>query len=134
MATVKKPWWKTENAFFLLVPLFIIIAIFIFLFNRDGGISGGQALAQQGGGFWVWVVIGTLAGLACWYFALKMEQDASKFTGRAIVLIVLGFLLVFGPWGKACTDKANGGVSGSPERDESYKPAPKGHVIKWPWS
>lgn len=107
MANGKKGF--NENWLFLLIPLIIIIGLLVFFFSQDNGISGGEAIAAQGGGFWVWVFICLGAGIYAVYRAIKMEQNADKRDGLIRVLFIVGVILIFIPWGKACTDKTNMG-------------------------
>jgi surface polysaccharide O-acyltransferase-like enzyme len=104
----KKPF--NENLIFLLIPVIIISMVLIFLFNKDGGISGGKALALEGFWFWFFVVVGIAVAAGCAYFAYKNEAKAGKniYTFGAIAF---GAIVLFSVFAKACTDKANGGVT-----------------------
>lgn len=107
----------------IFVPLIFIIAIIAFLTSEDGygqypELNGWQALQLQWPGFWVWALIGLIAGSICGLLAYFNESGAGKLgkmlpgkTGLTIVLVILALGLICGPWGKACTDKTNSGVT-----------------------
>lgn len=100
--------------------LVFVIAVTVFLFTKDSyngqEITGWEVLKRENPGFWSWIVIGTILGAAALYLAYANESGAGKLgqklsgkSWQTIALIILAFLLICGPWGKACTDKTNGG-------------------------
>lgn len=102
------------NWVWLAVPLIFIIAIVVFLFDKDCYnqfcITGWEVLKIQWPSFWTWVAIGTVLGIVFGYQAYVTEKRGGS-TGRVWLFAILAVLLLTGPWGKACTDKANGGVT-----------------------
>lgn len=96
------------------VPLIFIIAVVVFLSTKDCYqqycITGWDVLKLQWPSFWVFALGGVILSVICFYLAYNNEQKAGS-TGKTIVLVILALLLLCGPWGKACTDKANGGVT-----------------------
>lgn len=97
----------------VLVPLFIIIGVSVFLNSKDCDtcLTGWATLKLEWPSFWVWAVIGIVVGIACVVWAIKNETSGSGGTGKTIFLIILAIAFIAGPWGKACTDKANQGVT-----------------------
>lgn len=106
MATTKAKGFN-ENWIFALVPVFVLVAIFHFLINRDGGISGAQALGLQGAAFWVVAIIGVaIAG----FLAFKVINGARNETMKpvtGIVLVIVAVTILFSVFGKACETKAD---------------------------
>jgi len=110
----------------LVVGIFIF-AIWQFLSTKDcyglmGGpqtcLTGWEALKLQWPSFWAWVTICSIIGGVCVVIAIYNETGAGKLgralrgsTGLTIVLLLLALLLFTCPWGRACTDKSNGGIT-----------------------
>lgn len=107
----------------IFVPLFFIIGIVVFLSSEDGygkypELNGWQALQLQSPGFWVWAFIGLVLGAGFGLMAYFNESGATVIgrmlpgkTGLTILFVILAMALICGPWGKACTDKTNSGVT-----------------------
>ena len=93
-----------------IVLLFIIIALVSFFGKDEGGISGLQALQQEGTSFWIWaIVLSALSGIVG-FFGLKAydkEKDVKIMKPFALAIVI--FLSI--AFGKGCTDKANDGVT-----------------------
>jgi hypothetical protein len=110
----------------------LIIAIFIFsicvylnsteCYGLMGGpqkcITGWETLKLEWPSFWTWVTICSIIGAACFVVAVYNETGAGKLgkklrgkTNITWVLILLSLLLFTCPWGKACTDKSNAGIT-----------------------
>lgn len=113
-------------AFF--VPLFFVIGIAVFLNSKDCEqcLTGWDTLKLEWPSFWTWAVIGAIAGIIALYLAYANESGSGAVgrklhgsTGFTILMIILALAFMAGPWGKACTDKANQGVTAP-----GYKPAP----------
>lgn len=116
---------KFNPAWLLLifVPLFFIIGIIAFLSSEDGTgaypeLNGWQVLQLESPGFWTWAFVGIIAGAACGLLAYFNESGAGWLgrklpgkTGLTILLCILALAFICGPWGKACTDKTNAGVT-----------------------
>lgn len=110
-----------------LIAAIFIFAIWQFLDTKDcygliGGpqtcLTGWEALKLQWPSFWTWVTICSIIGGVCVVVAIYNETGAGKIgrslrgsTGLTIVLLILALLLFTCPWGRACTDKSNGGIT-----------------------
>lgn len=121
MAKKKPNWGAIGLGIFGAVVL--IVSVVVFLTNKEGygdykPISGWEALKLQSAGFWVAAVILNILGLGAVYAVYANETGAGSLgeklsgkTGTTILLLILAAALLFGPYGKACTDKANAGVT-----------------------
>lgn len=116
---------KEFNPAWLLLPgcaIILTIAVIAFLFTKDGiapyqEITGWEALKLQWPSFWKWVIFLTIAGIIFAWLGYANEVGAWPAarwpgnTGLTISLFIVSLACLFGPWGKACTDKTNGGVT-----------------------
>lgn len=121
MAKKKPNWGAIGLGIFGAVVL--IVSVIVFLTNKEGygdykPISGWEALKMQGAGFWIIAIILNIIGGFVVYGVVANETGGGwlgrKMEGKTsttIFLILLASALIFGPWGKACTDKANAGVT-----------------------
>ncbi len=89
----------------------IIASILIFLFTSDDGYSGAQALKQQSAGFWIGIAVSFGVAILGLIVLIKSEKSAWGTTGFTLGLVIVIVLLLFGPFGRACTDKANAGIT-----------------------
>lgn len=98
-----------------------IFAIFIFLFTKSEylqyQITGLEVVKSYGAGFWVWVVAGVIGAIAAGYVAYANYSGSGALgrkmrgnIGTTLILVFIALLCLCGPWTRACTDKANGGV------------------------
>lgn len=121
MATTPKKKFNI-NWLFLIVPLFFVIGIIVFLFDKDCYgqycITGWEVLKIQWPSFWIWAVIGAGIAGVFGYLAYRTEQRGGA-TGRVILFTILALAFLCGPWGKACNDKANGGVTAPGYKNEA---------------
>lgn len=108
---MKKP-LNTTKLLIVSLTAIIVLSVLIFLFDREGtnGPTGWETLAMEGAGFWIWAIFGIVGAAACVYFLIKNDQRSGP-EWRTWALLALAILLFFSPWGKACTDKANYGVT-----------------------
>jgi hypothetical protein len=107
--------------FGILVPLIFIVGVSVFIFNDDGGITGAQALGLEGFWFWFFSIGGLLGGSYGIYKVIDTEKNKPGVkTSPGLVVFIVSVLLILAPWGKACTDKTNGGVTAP-----NYKSATK---------
>src|SRR5688572_3551035 len=94
------------NWIWLAVPLFFIIAIIVYLSTescyRQFCATGWEILGKQWPSFWIWVAVGTAAGLFFGWRAYVTEKRGGS-TGRVWAFAILAILLLTTPWGKACT-------------------------------
>lgn len=116
----------------IFVPLFFIIGVIVWLSAKDGvypypELNGWQTLQLQNPGFWTWaligIIVGAIAGVLAYYNASGAGKIGRKLPGSdglTIFLIILALAFMCGPWGKACTDKTNSGVT-----TPNFKPAAK---------
>lgn len=121
MGTRKPNWGAIGLSIF--VAIVLIVSIIVFLVTKEGygqyePISGWQALKLQGAGFWITAIVCLGLGTVAVKAAIANETGAGawgrKLQGKTWVtfaLIILAAGLIFGPWGKACTDKGNAGVT-----------------------
>jgi hypothetical protein len=119
--STKKP-FNWSILLVLWVPLVFIIGVSVFLSSKDCYqqycITGWEALNIQWPSFWIWISICTPLGIVAAWLAYKNASGSGKVgqkmqgkDGTTIGLIILALALLCGPWGKGCTDKANGGVT-----------------------
>jgi 4-amino-4-deoxy-L-arabinose transferase-like glycosyltransferase len=107
----KKPF--NVSWLFLAVPIILIAAVISFLVTKDGyghGITGAKALSFESGWFWVIAFLGILAAIGCGYYAYKNDANGGK-EGVTILAVAVGMVILVSVFGKACTDKANQGVT-----------------------
>src|SRR5690242_6917159 len=109
----KKWGWITLG----IVVTFFIIAVSAFLGKDEGGISGWQALGQQSAGFWVLASLLSLGAGVIVHFATKAIKKGSDSRITIPAFIVIGVFLSIA-FGRACTDKANDGVTSPKGRPE----------------
>lgn len=115
---------KIEPAWLLavIIPIMFIIAIVAFLTSEECYqnycITGWEVLKLEWPSFWVFAWGGLGVGFICLILAYLNETGKGaigrKMRGRlgvTIALIIISLLVICGPWGKACTDKSNGGVT-----------------------
>lgn len=121
----------------------IIVAIFIFaiwqfLGTKDcyglmGGpqtcITGWETLKLEWPSFWTWITICSIAGGLCVVVAVYNDSGAGKlgrwlrgYDGVTWTLLIIALLLFTCPWGKACTDKSNGGITAPGHKVENKAP------------
>ena len=113
----------------LFVSVIILIAIPVFLGRGGTVISGWKTLMNQTGSEWLRMIIFSLCAVAViyvWIRYYKKKQDGTgyrAFLWGAVIFIAIAF-------GKACTDKANEGVTsgngrpgGIPAADDTRIPA-----------
>jgi len=121
----------------VLIGIFIF-AIFQYLNTQDcyglmGGpqtcLTGWETLKLEWPSFWTWVAICAIVGAICLVIALYNETGAGKLgrklngsRGLTWLLIILALLLFTCPWGRACSDKSNGGITAPGHKVE--QPAP----------
>lgn len=121
----------------------VIIAIFIFAIwqylstqdcyglmgEEQKCITGWETLKLQWPSFWVWVTICSIVGAGFIVVAVYNETGAGKLgrilkgkTGLTWILLILALLLFTCPWGKACTDKSNAGITAPGHKVEQKAP------------
>jgi hypothetical protein len=127
---------------FIALGIFIV-AVFIFaicqyLNTKDcyglmGGpqtcITGWEALKLEWPSFWAWIVICSIIGIMLLVLAY-FNETGSGWLGRklngssnlSLVLLILAMLLLTTPWGKACTDKSNAGITAPGHKFEQKAP------------
>lgn len=90
--------------------VFIIVALVTFLGKGGTTVSGWQIIANQTFGEWFWMLFASaIAGVVVWAYIkfYKKTQDS-----KGIVPFAIAFMLFISiAFGKACTDKANEGVT-----------------------
>jgi cytochrome bd-type quinol oxidase subunit 2 len=96
----------SENWLFVLAPLFVLIGLAVFLFGKDNGTTGAQALAMQSTSFWVVAAIGLAIASACIYFAIRVYKNAGS-TKVSTILTIVAVVIAFSVFGKACESKAD---------------------------
>lgn len=105
---------KTFPWYWLSIPLIFIIAIIVFLTTKDCYqqycITGWEALKLQWPSFWIWAIGGLVAAVILLLIARNTEQVGGS-SSKVMALVIVAAILLTAPWGKACTDKANGGVT-----------------------
>ncbi len=106
---------KPFTAFMIGAGVILLIAVCVFLFTKDNAanpysVTGWQVLGMQSFSFWLWAIFFTaLAGVGIWAANKYLINGGdSKPFGNWWILIAV-FLSI--AWGKACTDKANDGVT-----------------------
>jgi len=121
---------KKFNSAWLLafaVPIILIIGIAVFLGSKDCDtcLTGWDTLKLEWPSFWTWAVIGIIIGVIALYLAYANESGSGAVgrkmngsTGFTIFLLLIAIAFMAGPWGKACTDKANQGVTAPGYKNE----------------
>lgn len=92
-----------------LVLLGILTNEFLFTKDCDTCITGAQALAQEGAGFWFFAITIPIVVAVMVYFIFKYV-DSQGGVGVSISILVIPLLFLAIAWGKGCTDKADGAV------------------------
>jgi hypothetical protein len=126
---------KFEPAWLLviIIPVFFIIAIVAFLTSEECYanycLTGWQALKLQWPDFWLFAWGGLILGAVLIIVAYFNESGkgwlGKKLRGSTeltIALVIIALLVMCGPWGKACTDRSNGGITAPGHKVE--QPAP----------
>lgn len=115
---MKKSTDKTIIAMIIFVSAVLIIGMSVFLFQKNCAecYTGWQILGMQGLNFWGSAIFFSVLGFGGIFFLVKKVINAG---GAGVPLswaipIIIFFSIAFG---KACTDKANNGVT-----SEKYKP------------
>lgn len=114
---------KDLTAFYIggFIAMVLIISVCVFLFTKDGyngqEITGLEAIKRSNPGLITWGIAGLIVGSGLVYLSYANatgEGIGAKLPGKewvTIALLAIGLLLICGPWGKACSDKANGGYT-----------------------
>lgn len=100
-----------ENLTFPIMGVIILIGITIFLFSGDSGQTGWQTLGLQGGAFWFVAVLCTLVAAYLGYRLYVGNKKETWSPGVKWSVLIIILILLCSPWGRACTDKTNGGVT-----------------------
>ncbi len=88
-----------------------IIGICIFLFSKDdAGLTGIQTLRLESTAFWVCAVICFILSVVFIVLGIRSNNTTGG-SGKTVALFIIAAALLFGPFGKGCTDKANKGVT-----------------------
>jgi hypothetical protein len=119
-----------------------VVAVFVFsiceylntkeCYGLMGGaqtcLTGWEALALEWPSFWEWIIACSIVGIILLIVAVYNETGAGwlgrKLNGSSnvsLVLLILGILLLTCPWGKACTDKSNAGITAPGHKIEASK-------------
>lgn len=120
------------------IAAMIIIAISVFLTTSDcyglpgetpKCITGWEVLSLEWPAFWHWVIGCSVVGVACLIIAYNNESGAGKLgrslqgkTGLTWALVIIGVILLFGPWAKGCENKVDAGITAPGHKVE--QPAP----------
>lgn len=106
---------KPGTALLIGAGIILLVAVCVFLFTKDNAanpysVTGLEVLGNQNFSFWLFAIIFTvLAGVVIWVLNRYLINGGdSKPFGNWWILIAV-FLSI--AWGKACTDKANDGVT-----------------------
>lgn len=102
--------WNTILGIGAIVAI-VIAALCIFLFTPDNGYTGVDALKDQSTAFWVWVIVGIVVAGISIYIIFASDKKGWGTVGLSLALVIVAVMFLFNPFGRACTDKANGGVT-----------------------
>ena len=116
-----------------LIPAIFIFAIIVFLKTeecyKNYCITGWEVLKLESSAFWFFAVGGLVVGGFCIYLAYANETGSGSIgrkmrgnTGMTITLAILALAMMCSPWGKACTDKSNGGITAPKYKAERVAP------------
>lgn len=83
--------------------------------SGQGGTSGWSILAQQKWYEWLWMIVGTVGAVAVVLGFLRYYNKTQDVKGIKVFAIAIGVFLGIA-FGKACTDKTNGGVTSASGR------------------
>jgi len=114
---------KESGMLWVVAGIFVIIVISIIAFLSKGGttVSGWEILTNQTFGEWFWMIFASaVAGGVVWAYIkfYKKTQDS-----KGIVPFAIAFMLFVAiAFGKACTDKANEGVTSGKGRPGGEAP------------
>lgn len=109
---------KVMTAVILGVLLILGISANEFLFTKDcpDCITGWQTLGNQGGGFWLGAILGSAAAAVLTYFLVKkVSKEGGVGVSYSWIIAIVAFISI--AFGKACTDKANDGVTSKGGRE-----------------
>jgi len=109
METKKK--LDISNLTLPLMGLVLVIAAAIFLFVSDNGFSGAEALGLQSTEFWIWVVVFVAIAALAGYKLYKAQKNEDTKPGLKTILLAVVLICITVPFARACTDKANKGVT-----------------------
>lgn len=109
MPTKKK--FEIENLTFPIMGLIVLIGVIIFLFSGDNGITGWQTLGLQGAAFWIIAILFTAGAAYLGYRLYLGNKNETWSPGVKLACLIIVLILLISPWGRACTDKTNGGVT-----------------------
>jgi hypothetical protein len=115
---MKKNTDKTIIALIIFVSAVLLISILVFLTGKDCPecYTGWQILGMQGLNFWGNAIFFSVLGFGATFFVVKKVINAGGVgvSLNWVIPIIIFFSIAFG---KACTDKANNGVT-----SEKFKP------------
>lgn len=107
----------------ILVAVILIISLYTFLFTKEsyeGAITGIQALQQQTAEFWIWAILLSALSAVGVFFIIKKVKQLGGY-GLSLNVFIPIFIFIAIAWGKACTDKANDGVTSGKGRPVPVK-------------
>lgn len=103
------------------IGLILIIAFIVFLASSSDyngqSISGAEVLRREPTSFWVFVVLGFISSMGCFYAAYAIHEGVGFGKNINVAdwvpvgIVAVAFILLLAPWGKAFTDKADGGAT-----------------------
>lgn len=95
------------------IGICLVISVLVFTINKDGGASGWAILMNQTGGEWVRMIFCSLMVGVVAYAMLRYYNKNQDMPGNTVKAFVAAIMIFMGiAFGKACTDKTNGGVTG----------------------
>lgn len=106
---------KPGTSFLIGAAAILLFGVVYFLFSKNNAanphsVTGWEVIRNQNFSFWLWAIVFTALAAAVIYFLnryLINGGDSKPFGNWWIVIAI--FLSI--AWGKACTDKANDGVT-----------------------
>lgn len=115
---MKKNTDKTIIALIIFVSAVLIISLSVFLFQKDCAecYTGWQILGMQGLNFWGSAIFFTALAGGFTFFVVKKVINAGG-VGVSLNWVIPIVVFISIAFGKACTDKANNGVT-----SEKFKP------------